>query len=604
MTSFESIKQRIKEANDLVALIESYVPLQRRGRVLVALCPFHQEKTPSFTVWPDSQHWKCFGCQKAGDLFTFLMEREGWTFRETCERLAARAGIPVEGMFRGERSQPRGPDPAQALDHVRRFFAQELAGPSGGEARAYLQRRGLSDAVLPFGIGWHPLAQGRLLEFARRQQLPFALLEQAGLLRQDHSEPFRGRVMFPIVDERGRVVAFGGRVLGDQKPKYLNSPESPFFNKRKLLFGLDHVKRAGTRRIVVMEGYTDVIACHLAGFTGAVATLGTALTSDHVRQLQRYAGGPDGGIVLLFDGDAAGRRAADRAFRELAGSGLELRIALLPEGTDPADRVAARPGLDAAAVEAGRADLRQRIDAAEDAMAVWFRLLRERHDWSHEAQVEPALAECAGILAGVGQDAVRQVMLGRMAGQLGLPPELLVRALRRRLRPQVERAGTGPAPAAGAGPGAPATGAAPAPAVSPGLQAEAEVLASLLHRPELVAELPDGLLQDPGLQAVVVAIRGAVAGGEARPEQVQQRAFTAAAGQPALSALVADAHTRGQASADPELSFRAAVRGLRLAQAREQAQKARVELRQAEAAGDQARVQELTQRYLTLLRDA
>ncbi|MEO6593395.1 MAG: DNA primase, partial [Planctomycetota bacterium] len=365
MDRFEDAKLRIKEATDLVALIESYLPLKPRGRTLVALCPFHAENSPSFTVFRDSQHFRCFGCGKTGDVFTWLMDRDGFTFREAMEVLADRVGLSLEGVFKKGGTEKKGPDPYDALAEVASFFQRALLAPEGRLTRDYLEGRGLSEAIDPWRLGYHPVP-GVLSKHAGEKRLPREVLEQAGLLRNGR-EIFAGRAMFPIEDERGRTVGFGGRLVpgapgsegdGDYKPpKYLNSPESPFFSKRRVLFGLHRAKLAGQRRIVVMEGYTDVIACHLAGFPGAVASLGTAFTADHARTVERYA---TDGIVLMFDGDRAGMQAAERAMRELVNSRLPVRMALMSDAEDgkakdPAEVVTARAGEDPELVAERRA---------------------------------------------------------------------------------------------------------------------------------------------------------------------------------------------------------------------------------------------------------
>ncbi len=428
MDRFEEAKQAIKDAIDLVDLVQEHAPLTRRGRLFVARCPFHQERTPSFTVYPDTQHFKCYGCGIAGDAFSFVMEREGLGFRDAMEWLAERAGVSLEGVFGGG-AEPRGPrrkDVHAVLDVVQQWFERELTGNGGVAARAYLERRGLmTAAAAPFRLGAHPSEAGRFARFVREQGLPGDVLAQAGLLRADGHEPLRGRVTFPIGDDRGRIVGFGGRVLPDpripaaedRRPKYLNSPESPFFNKRRLLYGLRQCKDANTRRLVVVEGYTDVIACHVAGFTGAVATLGTALTQEHAKLLERFA---TDGVVLLFDGDRAGRQAADRAFRELVHTSLPVRIALLPEGVDPADLVRIEPGTDPEVAAAGREELRRLVDGADDALTMWFRLLRQRLDLTVDANVQRVAAECGKILADVENRARCEALRGAMARHLGL----------------------------------------------------------------------------------------------------------------------------------------------------------------------------------------
>ena len=209
-------------------------------------------------------------------MFSFVMEREGLSFKEAMELLGERAGISLDGVF-GRPNEHRGPrtDPHAVLGEVKRWFYAALQTPEGEKARAYLESRGLTAGIEAFGIGVHPRGKGALQRFAKKHNLPLPVLQQAGLINSGGGEPFFGRLMFPIEDERGRVVGFGGRLLEEEgRAKYINSPESPIFRKRRVLYGLRHAKDAGERQIVVMEGYTDVIACHLAGFEGAVADLG------------------------------------------------------------------------------------------------------------------------------------------------------------------------------------------------------------------------------------------------------------------------------------------------------------------------------------------
>ncbi len=593
MERSDEVKLRVKEATDIVALIESYIPLRARGRMLVALCPFHQEKSPSFTVYPETQHFHCYGCKKSGDVFTFVMEREGLGFREALERLADRAGISTEGLFRNERGGPRAPqvDWAGVLGKVRDWFAAALRGPDAGAARAYVAARGLADAVVPFGLGFHPQDSGRLVEFARRERLPLEVLEMAGLVRDGRIEPFRGRLMFPIEDERGRVVGFGGRVLDDSKPKYVNSPESPFFQKRRVLFGLKHVKQAGERRVVVMEGYTDVIAAHLAGFRGAAATLGTALTTDHARTLVRYA---TDGVVLLFDGDRAGRQAAEKAFRELAASELPLRIALLPEGLDPADALSRRPGSTDADVEAGRARFRSWIDAADDALTAWFRLLRQRLDLSNDAAVARVLDECAEVLGRLDNPARRALLVSRMAAQLGLDPETFHRSVKQRAR--VGKSDATPRADAVGSVGT------DAPPIAAPTEAQLDVLACVLREPQTIDDVTDASCGHDDVDAVLAAVRVAAAAGILERNAVVARLFTEFTEQPRRRSLVALVVDRAAVIRDARASLQQSLRVLRAGDVRRVAQQLRLKMQEAAAAGDQPLVDRLTREYLEHLR--
>lgn len=453
MDRFEDAKLRIKEGNDLVALIEQYQPLRPRGRTLVSLCPFHAENSPSFTVFKETQHFHCFGCGKTGDVFTWLMERDGLSFREAMETLAERAGVTLEGVFSkgpGRDQQNKARTAYEALAAVADFLHRSLLTPEGEAARAYLEERSLDAAIVPWTLGYHPYGGGSLQAFAREHKIPFEILEESGLLKNGR-EIYAGRLMFPIVDERGRTVGFGGRLVpggpgneprGDYKPpKYLNSPESPFFSKRRVLYGLRAAKQAGERRLVVMEGYTDVIACHLAGFQGAVASLGTAFTAEHARTVERYA---DQGVVLMFDGDRAGKQACERAHRELINSRLSVRIAMVTDGSedakDPADVVLARPGEDEEIVGERRGRFADTVDGAPDAMSVWFRLLRQRFDFRQAVGVEQAARECARLLDQVEVPVRRSALLGEMARHLDVPKQDLEQLMRD--DPRARRANT------------------------------------------------------------------------------------------------------------------------------------------------------------------
>ncbi|MBK8976736.1 MAG: DNA primase [Planctomycetes bacterium] len=594
---FETVKQRIKDAIDLVDLVQEDTPLTRRGRTFVALCPFHKERTPSFTVYPDTQHYKCYGCGVSGDVLTFVMEREGVSFREAMEMLGERAGVSTEGVFGRGRGGAGSRQRAihEVLEQVRELFEATLHDERvGAQARSYLEQRGLLDAAREFGLGLHP-APGRLAAFARQRKLPLEVLEQAGLLAGDGAEPMRGRLMFPIVDERGRPVGFGGRILPDpripkgedRRPKYRNSPESPFFNKRRLLYGLREVKRAGTRRIVVVEGYTDVIALHLAGFTGAVATLGTALTADHGRLLERYA---TEGVVLLFDGDAAGRRAADRAFRELVHTPLSVRIALLPDGIDPADLVAIEPTRTAAERDAGRERLAELIEAAEDAVAAWFRILRRDVDLTDDAQVQRVAAECGRILAGVDNRARAEALRAAMAARLGLSPAAIeIPAAPRR------------AAAAEPEPVRPTARRPVAPTKHE--QADLDALACLLAAPELgerLRELPGETAA--WLDRFLGWIEQGLAAGRRSRDVIVPWLFGRCEDDADARAVLAEAVDRSARIRDPRQVFAMVEAGRVRQAARQEARRMRALVQQALADGDAARADELTRKYQEVLR--
>jgi DNA primase len=337
-------KEQIRAANDIVDVIGGYIPLKRAGANFVALCPFHKEKSPSFNVSPQRQFFHCFGCHKGGDVFTFVREYENIDFMDAVRRLAERARIPLEMESADGQPQSRHLKDQLLLIHeqITQRWQTALAGDAAAQiARDYLAKRGVSaDAVQLFRLGYAPDLWDDTVNWAKSKHLEPALVEQAGLiLRKEGSDHyydrFRGRLIFPICDEQGRVIAFSGRVLsGDEKTaKYVNSPESPIFTKGRVMFGLDKSKRAilDAKCAVICEGQLDLIACFMAGVKNMVAPQGTALTADHARILKRYAGE----VVLCFDSDNAGQNAAVRSLDSLLASGLAVRVASVPAPHDP-----------------------------------------------------------------------------------------------------------------------------------------------------------------------------------------------------------------------------------------------------------------------------
>ena len=332
----EETLQTIRDRVDIVDLVGRYVTLKRAGRSHKGLCPFHQEKTPSFTVNPDRGIFHCFGCQESGNAFAFLMRHENLTFPEAVRMLAAEVGVEVPES--GGRDAGVTERLLAANDVAQRLYRESLAGDVGRGAREYLAGRGI-DATLAekYGIGFAPPGWDVLSRRLSQNEIPAALGEKAGLLKArqsgGHYDLLRERVTFPIRDVRGRIVGFGGRALEGGEPKYLNTPETPVFRKREGFYGfpsaLEPIRRAD--RVVVVEGYFDQIALDRAGLSEAVATCGTALSEEHARNLRRRTRN----VVLLFDGDEAGRRAALRALELLLPHGLRVKAAALPPGEDP-----------------------------------------------------------------------------------------------------------------------------------------------------------------------------------------------------------------------------------------------------------------------------
>ena len=336
--------ERIRAASDIIDIIGSYVPLKRAGANFTALCPFHKEKTPSFNVNPHRQIFHCFGCHKGGDVFTFVREYENIGFSDAVRRLAERAKIPLEqDASPGEQQSRHLKDQLLEIhEKIAQRWQNCLQNEAAGQlGRDYLKKRGVSEeAIKLFRIGAAPESWDDTVNWAKSKDYDLALVEKAGLVVRkeetgSHYDRFRGRLMFPICDEQGRVVAFSGRVLsGDEKTaKYVNSPETPIFTKSKVFYGLDKSKRAilDAAYAIICEGQLDLIACYMAGVQNIVAPQGTAFTDQHARILKRYA--PE--VVLCFDSDEAGQNAAVRSLDHLLGSGLAVRVAVVPAPHDP-----------------------------------------------------------------------------------------------------------------------------------------------------------------------------------------------------------------------------------------------------------------------------
>jgi DNA primase len=345
--------EQIRAASDIVDVIGSYLPLKRAGANFVALCPFHKEKSPSFNVNPHRQIFHCFGCHKGGDVFTFVKEYENIDFPEAVRRMADRAKIPLEYDKNPGEQQSRHLKERllQIHEQIAQRWQNALANEASGQiARDYLVRRGVSDeAVKLFRLGYAPDLWDDTVNWAKSKDHELGLVEQAGLIlrKQDsdhYYDRFRGRLMFPICDEQGRVIGFSGRILaGDEKSaKYVNSPETPIFIKSKVFFGLDKSKRAVLEAgyAIVCEGQLDLIACFMAGVQNIVAPQGTAFTADHARILKRYVEE----VVLCFDSDEAGQNAAVRSLDTLLASGLAVRVAVVPAPHDPDSFIKASGG--------------------------------------------------------------------------------------------------------------------------------------------------------------------------------------------------------------------------------------------------------------------
>ncbi|MFA7255041.1 MAG: DNA primase [Candidatus Omnitrophota bacterium] len=338
----EHVVEQVSAANDIVEIISQYVPLKRAGRHLKACCPFHQEKSPSFMVQPEKQMFHCFGCGAGGDVFSFLMRHENMTFPEALKSLAERAHITLPERRSHQDDGGQKEKLYEVCQVAADIYHELLFKETGAEARAYLAKRQITEEIIrEFKLGWAPMEWRTLFDRMVAKKYPEALLKQAALIQQspkgNYYDTFRGRLIFPILNLQNKVIAFGGRLIADQEgPKYLNSPETPVFFKRRELFGLNLAKKHIDREwptLILVEGYMDFLALYQHGFKNAVATLGTALGEDHVRLMRRFVEE----VIVVYDGDKAGEAAALRGLEILLEGGMQVKLVSLPKGEDPDD---------------------------------------------------------------------------------------------------------------------------------------------------------------------------------------------------------------------------------------------------------------------------
>jgi DNA primase len=539
---------RVREAADLGALVGQYTQLKRVGRRQVGLCPFHAERTPSFTVNPEMGVYLCFGCQAKGDAITFVRETEHLDFVGAVEWLAAKTGITLrytdEREGEGRRRRARLVDAmAKAVDW---YHERLLSGPDAGVARSYLRSRGLDgETVRAYRIGWAPDAWD---ELARALRLPDDVWRDTGLgyLNRSHrqTDAFRGRVLFPIFDAAGDPVAFGGRALpGGPPPKYKNTPETPLYHKGKVLYGLNWSKAeiVAADQAIVCEGYTDVIGLARSGAPRAVATCGTALTEDHLRLLRKFARR----LVLAFDADAAGQQAAERLYAWERSLDLDLAVAVLPDGVDPGDLAQRDPDALRVTVEQAVPFLRFRLD----------RVLGANSLATPESRARAAEAALA-VVREHPSELVRDQYLVELADRVRIEPDRLREWMARGRR---ARATDAPTATDGAGAG----GRAARPTLAPLRETpETEVLRLAVHHPAAVAEwLSEDLFAGGMTLAAYRALAGAATFHEAveraDPEVavlLQRLAVEETDAEPAdvLARLVEEAARRGVAELESE----------------------------------------------------
>ena len=428
--------EEVQRYTDIVVIVSQYVPLKRRGKNYIGLCPFHNEKTPSFTVSQEKQFYKCFGCGEGGSVFNFLMKKEGLSFSEAVRSLARKAGVDIPQ--RRDASYDKRDYLYQANSLAAGFFQTCLASEEGRQAREYLDKRGIDrGSIEKFRIGYAPDRWDGLLTVAQGKGISAETLLGAGLViaregKKGYYDRFRNRLMFPISDLTGKVIAFGGRSLDGTEPKYLNSPETALFHKGGCLYGVDLAR--GTifreKKVLVMEGYTDVIMAHQYGISWAVGLLGTALSEEHVRLLRPWTEV----VVLVMDGDAPGLKSAERNVETLIREDVETRIAELPEGYDPCDLL----------LKEGRDSFLEKVGGAAEFFDFKVKRASQRWDLSTPSGKLAVARELLPLVAQIPDELKRELTIKHLAEEISVE-EGVLRRQRSRFLPAQYRTGTGPA---------------------------------------------------------------------------------------------------------------------------------------------------------------
>lgn len=411
------IIEEIKFRNDIETVVSSYVNLKPAGSNLIGLCPFHSEKTPSFTVFKNTQTCYCFGCGSGGDVITFIMKMENLDYVGALEFLAKRVGITIPRTAEDENRQIRSSRILEMNKLAAKFFHNSLIGPEGKEALAYLQKRKFSPALIKrFGMGFAPNSFNALTNHLKANGFTEKEMVSAFLcgISKKTGKPFdlfRNRVIIPIIDTKGDVIAFGGRVLDDSLPKYLNSSDTPIFKKSKNLFALNYARKDCADRIILCEGYMDVIALHGAGFSNAVATLGTAITPEQARIMERYTKS----VVIAYDSDEAGQRAADKAFKLLGEVGLDVKILKMTGAKDPDEYIK----------KFGPERFRRLLDESKTHFDYKFESVLSKFDISIMPEKLKAIANLTDIISNVTSAVEREVYISKVAEKLEVTKESL-----------------------------------------------------------------------------------------------------------------------------------------------------------------------------------
>jgi DNA primase len=423
-----AVIEEIKFRNDIESVVSSYVNLKPAGSNLIGLCPFHSEKTPSFTVFKNTQTCYCFGCGSGGDVVTFIMKMENLDYVGALEFLAKRVGLTIPRDPVDEQRQIRSTRILEMNKVAAKFFHASLLSPDGKEALEYLQKRKFSPGLIKhFGLGYSPNSFNALMNHLKQNGFTEKEMVSGFLcgISKKTGKPFdlfRNRVIIPIIDTKGNVIAFGGRVLDDSLPKYLNSSDTPVFKKSKNLFALNYARKECADRIILCEGYMDVIALHGAGFTNAVATLGTAITPEQARIMERYTKS----VVIAYDSDEAGQRAADKAFKLLGEVGLDVKILKMNGAKDPDEFIK----------KFGPERFRRLLDESKTHFDFKFEAILAKYDVTQTPEKLKAVNDITEIISKINSAVEREVYIGKVSEKLEIAKDNLKYDVDRKIRKQ------------------------------------------------------------------------------------------------------------------------------------------------------------------------
>lgn len=580
----ERIVDEVQSLNDIVDVVSSYVPLKRSGRTFKALCPFHPEKTPSFIVHPEKQIFHCFGCGVGGNVFSFVMKYENLTFPEALRNLASRVHFTLPEPTR---TPSEGISESEALYEVYRlaqeYYSANFKHPEKGRAaRDYLAGRGFGEEALEaLPLGWATSDWRGLFEFLSRKGVRDTVLYRSGLIQRSREgnpyDLFRGRLLFPIMNLQGKVIAFGGRGLADEMPKYLNSPESPIFQKRRELFGLHLTKRAVSPDgpgFLIVEGYFDFLRVYLNGFRNVVATLGTALTEEHVRVLRRFVRE----VTMVFDGDRAGESASLRGLEIFLEGELHVKLVALPAGEDP-DTVIAKQGKSA---------FERLVREASDLFDFKWQSLRKRYDPEEATGLVRISNDFLETFTKIKNSVLLDLYFRRLAQRLNVEENSLRKEF---TKFQAKARGRENFPSLP-----------PAPPVSAALFPEEGTLIALLLEDSLLLEKaaetlsPDDFRHPGAREAFQISLRFRESGTKVATPLVLNRVE-----EESIKSYVARQSLSELSGPEKEKAFHDCLRKIREKKMNERLEKLRRAISQAEGVGQQEKVAVLLDEYRTLL---